>query len=73
MMNGLKRLMEKAGRDYDSLELTAMSDPTRLTDESIKRYRDFGVKTLFTVPLSRDPQGILNEVRAFGQRLRDVG
>lgn len=73
MLDQLKRLMEEAGRDYDSLELTAMSDPTRLTDESIKRYRDFGVKTLFTVPLSRDPQGILNEVRAFGQRLRDVG
>ena len=73
MLDQLKRLMDEAGRDYAALELIAMSDPTRLTDESIKCYRDFGVKTLFTVPLSRDPQGILSEVREFGQRMKDAG
>ena len=66
MLDQLKRLSEEAGRDYESLELTAM------TQDTIQRYRDFGVKTLFTVPLSRDPDGIVREVREFATRVQDV-
>ena len=47
-------------------------DPTRMTQDTIQRYRDFGVKTLFTVPLSRDPDGIVREVREFATRVQDV-
>ena len=65
MLDQLKRLSEEAGREYESLELTAMQD-------TIQRYRDFGVKTLFTVPLSRDPDGIVREVREFATRVQDV-
>ena len=65
MLDQLKRLSEEAGREYESLELTAMQD-------TIRRYRDFGVKTLFTVPLSRDPDGIVREVREFATRVQDV-
>ena len=72
MLEQLKRLMAEAGRDYDALELTAMSDPTRISPEAIKRYRDCGVKTLFTVPLSRDPGSILNEVREFAKKMQDA-
>ncbi len=72
MLEQLKRLMAEAGRDYDALELTAMSDPTRISPEAIKRYRDCGVKTLFTVPLSRDPDSILNEVREFAKKVQDA-
>ena len=46
--------------------------PTRMTQDTIQRYRDFGVKTLFTVPLSRDPDGIVREVREFATRVQDV-
>ncbi len=65
MLDQLKRLSEEAGREYESLELTAMQD-------TIQRYRDFGVKTLFTVSLSRDPDGIVREVREFATRVQDV-
>ena len=46
--------------------------PTRTSPEAIKRYRDCGVKTLFTVPLSRDPDSILNEVREFAKKVQDA-
>ena len=73
MLEQLKRLMDEAGRNYDDLELTAMTDPTRTTPDDIKTYRDLGVKVLYTVPLSRDPAGIAQEVRSFAKQVQDVG
>ena len=72
MLDQLKKLMHEAGRNYDDLELTAMTDPTRTTPEDIKTYRDLGVKVLYMVPLSRDPDGIAKEVRAFAKQVQDV-
>ena len=44
-----------------------------MSQDTIQRYRDFGVKTLFTVPLSRDPDGIVREeVREFAKRVQNV-
>lgn len=43
-----------------------------MSQDTIQRYRDFGVKTLFTVPLSRDPDGIVREVREFAKRVQGV-
>ena len=73
MLEQLKRLMDEAGRNYDDLELTAMTDPTRTTPDDIKTYRDLGVKVLYTVPLSRDPDSIAQEVRSFAKQVQDVG
>ena len=72
MLERLKRLMDAAGRDYDALELTAMTDPTRTTPQDVKTYRDLGVKVLYTVPLSRDPDNIAKEVRAFAAMVQDA-
>ena len=72
MLERLKRLMDAAGRDYDALELTAMTDPTRTTPQDVETYRDLGVKVLYTVPLSRDPDNIAKEVRAFAAMVQDA-
>ncbi len=71
-MDQLRRLMEEAGRDFSELELTAMGDPSRLDPETIRAYRDLGVKVLYTVPLSRDREGLRGEVKAFAQRVREA-
>ena len=72
MLERLKRLMDAAGRDYDALELTAMTDPTHTTLQDVETYRDLGVNVLYTVPLSRDPDNIAKEVRAFAAMVQDA-
>jgi probable F420-dependent oxidoreductase len=68
----LKGLMEQAGRDYSKLELTALTDPRRLSPEVIRTYRDLGIRVLYMLPLSRDTRALLNQMRDFAQKVREA-
>ncbi len=68
----LARLMEQAGRDFTALELTALTDPSRLSPADIRTYRDLGVSVLYMLPLSRDTGGLLSQMRAFAQKVREA-
>ncbi len=69
----LKALMAEGGRDFSELELTALTDPRRLTPEEIRAYRDLGVSVLYMLPLSRDFQALLEQMRSFAQKVREAG
>ena len=47
----LKVAMDKAGRDFSSLEFTAMVDMSRLSPGVIESYRKFNVSTLYMLPM----------------------
>ncbi len=68
----LKQLMEQAGRDFNSLELTALTDPNRLSPQDIRTYRDFGVKVLFMLPLSRNTTELLGQMRVFADEVKSA-
>ena len=68
----LKQLMEQAGRDFNSLELTALTDPNRLSSQDIRTYRDFGVKVLFMLPLSRNTTELLGQMRVFADKVKSA-
>ena len=68
----LKQLMEQAGRDFNSLELTALTDPNRLSSQDIRTYRDFGVKVLFMLPLSRNTTELLGQMRVFADEVKSA-
>ena len=72
LLERLKELMEQAGRDYSQLELTALTDPRRLSPEVIRTYRDLGIKVLYMLPLSRDSKALLKQMRDFAQKVRDA-
>ncbi len=66
----LRHLMDQAGRDFNALELTALTDPNRLSLQDIRTYRDFGIQVLYMLPLSRDTEGLLGQMRAFAEAVR---
>lgn len=68
----LKQLMEQAERDFDTLELTALTDPHRLSLADIRTYRAFGVQVLYMLPLSQSTQELLGQMRAFAEKVRAV-
>lgn len=54
------------------LELTALTDPSRLSPADIRTYRDLGVSVLYMLPLSRDTEALLGQMRAFAQKIKEV-
>jgi probable F420-dependent oxidoreductase len=68
----LKQLMEQAGRDFNSLELTALTDPNRLSPQDIRTYRDFGVQVLFMLPLSRNTKELMGQMREFANKVKNA-
>jgi probable F420-dependent oxidoreductase len=66
----LKQLMEQADRDFNSLELTALTDPNRLSPQDIRTYRDFGVQVLFMLPLSRNTKELTGQMREFADKVK---
>ncbi|MCL6645594.1 MAG: LLM class flavin-dependent oxidoreductase [Dehalococcoidia bacterium] len=66
----LRQLMDQAGRDFTALELTALTDPNRLSPQDIRAYRDLGVRVLYMLPLGRDTQELLGQMRAFAEKVR---
>ena len=69
-LQDLKQLMEKAGRDFSKLELTALADPNRLKDNEIRAYHTAGVHVLYMLPLSSDHRAVINDMRSFAQRMK---
>ena len=66
----LKQLMEKAGRDFSKLELTALADPNRLKESEIRTYHTAGVHVLYMLPLSSDHRAVINDMRSFAQKMQ---
>ncbi len=72
MLDHLRRMMDEAGRDYDALELSAITDPVRFDAAAARRLRDDGVGMVFTAPLGREPDRIEAQVRDFADMMRDL-
>ncbi len=66
----LKQLMEKAGRDFAKLELTALADPNRLNESEIRAYHTLGVHVLYMLPLSSDHRAVINDMCSFAQKMK---
>ena len=66
----LQRLMEKAGRDFSGLELTALADPNRLKESEIRAYHTAGVHVLYMLPLSSDHRAVIDGMRSFAQKMK---
>jgi probable F420-dependent oxidoreductase len=69
----LRIAMDKAGRDFGELELTAMVDMSRLSPGLIESYRKFGVSTLFMAPLGGGLREFVHGMRNFAQMMREAG
>lgn len=72
-LDELKRLMDQAGRDFSALELSALADPNRLSEQEIHAYRAGGVHVLYMLPLSRDHQAVIGEMQKFAHKMKTVG
>lgn len=68
-LDQLKRKMEQAGRDFSELELTALAAAGRTSAGEIQAYRDAGVHVLYMLPLSRDTESLLKEMRNFARQM----
>ena len=66
----LRQLMAKVGRDFSSLELTALADPNRLKESEIRTYHSHGVHVLYMLPLSSDHRAVINDMRSFAQKMK---
>jgi len=69
----LKRMMDQAGRDFSTLELSALADPNRLNEAEIRAYQVAGVHVLYMLPLSSDHRAVISEMRKFAQKMKAVG
>ena len=72
-LDELKRLMDQAGRNFSTLELSALADPNRLSEKEIHAYHAAGVHVLYMLPLSRDHQAVIGEMQKFAQKMKTVG
>lgn len=68
----LRALMEKAGRDFSQLEITAMVDSRLLSDADISAYRDLGVTGLYVVAPGPEVSSVLKVLRDFPKRVQDA-
>lgn len=69
----LKSMMEQAGRNFSELELTALAAAGRTSPAEIRAYREAGVHVLYMLPLSRDPDALIREMRTFAQQMKERG
>jgi hypothetical protein len=45
-LDELKQLMDQAGRDFSTLELTALADPPRLNEKEVRVYQSWCERAL---------------------------
>jgi probable F420-dependent oxidoreductase len=69
----LKVAMDKAGRDFASLEFTAMVDMSRLSPGVIESYRKFNVTTLYMLPMGGTLAEFLAAMENFAKMVRAAG
>jgi probable F420-dependent oxidoreductase len=68
----LRTLMEKAGRDFSTLEITSMVDSRLLSAADIRTYRDLGVTGLYVVAPGPGPESVVKVMREFPNKVRDA-
>lgn len=72
-LDELKRLIDQAGRDFSTLELSALADPGRLNEKEIQAYKTAGVHVLYMLPISSDHQAVIGEMQKFAQKMKTIG
>jgi probable F420-dependent oxidoreductase len=68
----LRVAMDKAGRDFSSLEFTAMTDMTRLSPGVIASYRKFGISTLYMAPLGGSLREFIDGMKRFARMVSEA-
>lgn len=68
----LKGLMDQTGRDFSSLELTALVLPNKLTSTEIQTYTAAGVNVVYMMPVRRRTEALMSEMRLFAQKIQDA-
>ncbi len=68
----LKGLMDQAGRDFSSLELTALALPNKLSSTAIQTYKAAGVNVIYMMPVRRRTEALMNEMRLFAQKIQEA-
>jgi probable F420-dependent oxidoreductase len=69
----LKTAMEKAGRDFGTLEFTAMADMTRLSPGMVESYRKFNVSTLYMLAMGGNLGELIKGMEQFAKMMRSAG
>jgi hypothetical protein len=69
----LRIMMDKAGRDFSKLELTAMFDMGRFSPSLIDSYRKFNFSTLYMLPMGGTLGELISGIRRFAAVMRDAG
>ena len=69
----LRVAMDKAGRDFNQLEVTAMVDMSRLSPAMVESYRKFNVSTMYMLPLGGNLREFVDGMRRFAKMMREVG
>ena len=68
----LRTLMEKAGRDFSTLEITSMVDSRLLSAADIRTYQELGVTGLYVVAPGPEPQSVVKVMREFPKKIQDA-
>ncbi len=68
----LRTLMEKSGRDFAKLEITAMVDSRLLSAADIRTYQDLGVTGLYVVAPGPEVQSVLKVLQDFPKKVQDA-
>ena len=69
----LKVAMDKAGRDFSSLEFTAMVDMSRVSPGVIESYRKFNVSTLYMLPMGGSLSEFILAMEKFAKIVGEAG
>ena len=62
--------MDAAGRDFNELEISALALSNRAGDKELEEYRAGGVDVLYMLPLSDETDAVIEEMRAFAERMK---
>jgi len=65
--------MDKAGRDFSTLEFTAMVDMSRVSPGVIESYRKFNVSTLYMLPMGGGLSELIAAMKQFARMMRAAG
>ncbi len=69
----LRVAMDKAGRDFNQLEVTAMVDMSRLSPAMVESYRKFNVSTMYMLPLGGNLREFVDAMHRFAKMMREAG
>ena len=73
LFDRLRARIETAGRNFNSLEFTAIADMARLSPGAVESYRRFNVSTLYMLPMGGALAELIKGMQSFARMMRDVG